>query len=1185
MTCTSCGAENRAGAKFCVECGGALSAVCPSCGARTDAGQKYCAECGTRLGPPSPSVSRVLPADNGSAPRATERRLVTILFADLVGFTTLAEGRDPEAVRELLGSYFEQAQEVIRRYGGTIEKYIGDAVMAVWGTPVAHEDDAERAVRAGLELVDAVRGLRLDLRTDALHSRVGILTGEAAVDPNARDQAMVAGDLVNTASRLQSVAPPDTVLVGEATMMAASRAVTFEPAGEATLKGKAAPVAAWKAMRIVAQTGGVGRVEGLEPPFVGRETEFRLLRHLLHQSARERRAHLVSLTGQAGIGKSRLAWELRKYIDGLVDPVFWHQGRSPSYGTGIAFWALGEMVRKRAGLAETDDEPTTRARIAAMLPEYVADVEERAAIEPCLLALLGVADPPPGGRDRLFAGWRLLFERIADQGAVVLVFEDLHWADDGQLDFIEHLMEWSRSHPIFVVTLARPEILDRRPTWGIAQRNGSALALSPLDDDDMRALLAGLVPGLPDRTVRSILARADGVPLYAVETIRKLVGDGRLVATDGGQFAPAGPLDEIEIPSSLHALIAARLDSLTLDDRALIGDAAVLGKTFMPAALAAVAGLDLDDLERRLRVLAGRELLELDTDPRSPERGQYGFVQSLIREVAYGTLGRRDRRAKHLAAARYFESLGDEELAGALATHYLAAWEAAPEGEEGAAVAHQARIALRAAAERDLSVGAPEQAVEHLRSALRITGLAPADEAELLGRAAIAAEQAGRYAEAEELWSRAVDIRREGPDPDALGAALTGHARALWAANRNEEAIEAIDAALRELDGRIGDLSRARLLALIARLQMRVVRPHDALAATEQLLPIAERERAVDLLVDGLGTRAGVLNQLGRPWEATALLSGLIAAAHGEQMIADELRLMGLQVIIDIDDHPRRAVETGRAAFETARRLGLRTQLVYSVLNAGEAAIRTGDWTWARAALGEVIDRDIEPGDLILVGTTALAIDLLMGQDPSSLHARLDAVEGIGESIRANMQVDYRLWEAYVSGDHETVLRVAPEAARADPLNAPALFERAIRAAVWLGDAQGASALLVELRSLGRRGELVDAVELGLAAAIDGLSGRIDEAARGLRDAVARMRGLEAAFGEAQVALDAVRVLGADSRVGAEMAAVARPILERLGATPLLEQLDRLVGDSAATVDARSATRAGLAGAGTDGRA
>ncbi len=400
---------------------------------------------------------------------------------------------------------------------------------------------------------------------------------------------------------------------------------------------------------------GMGRQAGIEPPFVGRDAELQLLRDLYHATARERRARLVSVIGVAGIGKSRLAWELLKYLDGLVEVLYWHQGRSPAYGEGVTFWALGEMVRRRAGLAETDDEAATREKVAATLEQFVPDVDECRWIAPRLLALLGLEEVPTGQREELFAAWRTFFERVADQGPVVMVFEDLHWADSGQIDFIESILEWSKGRPILVVTLARPELLDRRPTWGAGQHHFTAVHLEPLPAPAMTELVEGMAPGLPEAAMRRIVNQADGIPLYAVETFRMLLDSGRLEAVEGG-FQATGSLDKLDIPATLHALIAARLDALATEDRALLQSASVLGKTFTLQGLAAVSELPAEDIEPRLRAIMRRELLELDADPRSPERGQYGFVQAVIREVAYGTLGRRERRARHLAAARFYES-------------------------------------------------------------------------------------------------------------------------------------------------------------------------------------------------------------------------------------------------------------------------------------------------------------------------------------------------------------------------------------------------------------------------------------------------------------------------------------------------------------------------------------------------
>ena len=422
---------------------------------------------------------------SGNEARVAERRLVTVLFADLVGFTTLSEGRDPEHVRELLTRYFDLAREVVERHGGIVEKFIGDAVMALWGAP-GRPRGRRRAggpCRARARRRRARRWVRGSRRAAA------VLTGEAAVTLGAIGQGMVAGDLVNTASRLQAAAAPGTVLVGEATQHAASIAITFEPVDEQYLKGKAAPVAAWRAVRVVAQRRGRGREDRLEAPFVGRDAELRLLKDLFHATIRDRRVRLVSITGQAGVGKSRLAWEFLKYVDGVVDAVFWHEGRSPAYGQGLSFWALGEMVRSRADLLETDDEQTSRSKIRASVERFMTDDDEAHRVEAALLALLGVGDAPEGGSQGMFAAWRTYFERITGHGTVALLFEDLHWADTGMLDFIDHMLDWSLNVPILIVTLSRPELLDNRPGWGAGRRNFLALDLQPLDDAGMRELL------------------------------------------------------------------------------------------------------------------------------------------------------------------------------------------------------------------------------------------------------------------------------------------------------------------------------------------------------------------------------------------------------------------------------------------------------------------------------------------------------------------------------------------------------------------------------------------------------------------------------------------------------------------------------------------------------------------------
>ena len=561
--------------------------------------------------------------------------------------------------------------------------------MAVWGTPVATEDDAERAVRAGLDLITAVSALGDEVGAE-LRARAGILTGEAAVTLGATSEGMVAGDLVNTAARIQAAAEPGTLLVGDATRRASEQTFAYEDVGLHELKGKSEPVQLWRALRVVAGARGQLKSAGLEAPFVGRGRELRVLKELFHASAEERRAHLVSVTGIAGIGKSRLGWEFYKYFDGIVETVWWHRGRCLSYGEGVTYWALADMIRMRCRIAEDESEATALEKLRATVAEHVVDPDERDFVEPRLRQLLGLGAEEQGERQQLFAAWRLFFERMSDTNPVVLVFEDLQWADESLLDFVEYMLEWSRSHPIFVLTLARPELAQRRPTWGAAQRAFTSIYLEPLPPPAMEELLAGLVPGLPPDVVREILARAEGIPLYAVETVRMLLDRG-LVVEDGPVYRVVGEIGALDVPETLQALIAARLDGLDEGERALVQDAAVLGKTFGRPLLARVAARPDEEVERLLTSLVRKEVLSLQADPRSPEHGQFGFLQDLVRRVAYETLSRRDRKARHLAAAEQIAAaLGEDDVPEVVAAHLVAAYEAAPDAEDAPSIRERA---------------------------------------------------------------------------------------------------------------------------------------------------------------------------------------------------------------------------------------------------------------------------------------------------------------------------------------------------------------------------------------------------------------------------------------------------------------------------------------------------------------
>jgi class 3 adenylate cyclase/tetratricopeptide (TPR) repeat protein len=937
VVCSSCGTPNEAARKFCAECGSKLGVACAACGTLNPASVKFCGECGAPMGTDAaaPGTAAQAATESGS-----ERRLVSVLFADLVGFTAASENRDAEETRELLTRYFDMARAVIERHGGTVEKFIGDAVMAVWGAPVAFEDDAERAVRTALELVAGVPSLSQG--AVPLQARAGVLTGEAAVTLGATNQGMVAGDLVNTASRLQSAAAPGTVLVGEATYHAASTAIAFEPAGEQSLKGKAAPVQAWRAITVVARRGGSGRSELLEPPFVGREDELRLLKDNFDATAREKRSRLITVIGQAGIGKSRLAWEFEKYLDGVVDNAFWHEGRSPSYGEGISYWALVEMVRRRAGIGEGDDHDTVRTRLNATLEQYIPDATERRWIGPRLAGLLGIEELPEEGREELFAAWRTFFQRMAAQDPVIMVFTDLQWADQGMLDFVESLLTWARNDPIFVVALARPELLERRPDWGSAVRSVTRLNLEPLADEQIGEMLEGLVPGLPPAALRSIVGRAEGIPLYAVETVRMLL-DRELLVPEDGRYRLTGDIGSLGVAETLHALIASRLDANRPEDRALLQDASVMGQSFSIDALAAVAGAEAASLTDALERLVRRQLLTVDADPRSPERGQYQFVQAVVREVAYASLARADRRARHLAAARYLEGLGDEETAGVLASHYLAAHEASRAGEEADALAAQARIALVAAADRAAALHSHRQALGYLQQALTVTN-DPAEQAALHLRATESSEFALDVEGAIGHAEAAVKLYRSLGDVRAVLIASTWLGRHHTSFKLERHAITILEQAVAEGKAVEDSAEFAAVLAELSRVYMMTARSEDAVATADRALELAGPHRLVRPVVEALINKGTALQTIGRMTEAEAVLRGAIAVADRVGLTTSSLRARNNLLGILADDDLDETLDFTREAYNIAIRLGNRPFMLQFLMQLAQMSIRVGRW-------------------------------------------------------------------------------------------------------------------------------------------------------------------------------------------------------------------------------------------------
>lgn len=897
---------------------------------------------------------------------------MSVLFADLVGFTPFSESRDSEEVRGLLTTYFDRSRDIVERFGGSVDKFIGDAVMAVWGAVEAREDDAERSVRAALELVDMVSALGQEIGVPDLSLRAGVMSGETSVGPGGNEKGLVVGDLVNTASRLQSIAAPGTVLVGEPTRGLTAASIAFEELGAQAVKGKETSVPAFRALRIISERGGARRVEGLEPPFTGRDIELRMLKDQLHATGRDSSARLVSVIGQAGIGKSRLSWELEKYLDGLAADVYWHRGRSPSYGEGLTMWALGEMVRSRAGISDTDDPSKSRVKLRTAVAEYVTSDDDRRWLEPRLAALLGLEAAPSGDREELYAAFRTFFQHIATLGTTVLVFEDMHWADAGMLDFVTELVERSPRHPIFVVSLARPELLDARPGFGSGHRNSIALNLSPLSDDSMADLITGMIPGIDADATSRLVARAGGVPMYAVEFVRMLLAGGELEEVDG-VLTVVGSLDEFALPESLQAVVGARLDRLSPADRELVQDAAVLGQSFTADGLGIVRDAGAETIRRELASLVKQQLLEIDDDPRSPERGQYRFVQSVIREVAYGRLGKVDRYAKHLRVAQYFEGLEGTELVGAVASHYIAAHDAAPAGE-GEALLERGRTALWDAAMRAVDLGSYQAALSLLEQALELAD-APAERARLLERAAAAAGWASLVERAIGMAGESARLYGEVGDEPGRLRALTQQAFVLSSNFRADESVALLSPVYEGFEDPV-TVEEVSFSLETARAHMLNQQYDRALEIVDRVLGQAERILSPDQIIDGIITRATSIAQT-RPMEGLALLSGVVEMADEHGLQAQAIRALNNYQFARASDAPVIPLETVHDMIARARRLGAATWLNRILVEGAHVSIEHGKLDTADEFLEEVASYELNEFEASQVRSTGAYLAVL----------------------------------------------------------------------------------------------------------------------------------------------------------------------------------------------------------------
>ncbi|HET6849970.1 MAG TPA: adenylate/guanylate cyclase domain-containing protein [Gaiellales bacterium] len=726
--------------------------VCPACGTRNPDGAKFCLECGTALA--------------GAEERTDERKLVTVLFADVVGSTSLGGKLDAEALKDIMSRFFSAMREEIESEGGAVEKFIGDAVMAAFGVPAAHEDDPERALRAALRMQRRLGELNARLAHEhgvQLAMRVGVNTGEVVATTSPRPgEAMATGDPVNMAARLQSLAEPGSVLVGARTA-AAARGFALVPMASLDVRGRDDPLPAF---RLAGESDEPARgIPGLRAPMVGRDRELELLGTLLRRVSDEGRGHLVTIYGDPGVGKSRLVAEFTATAEARVVI-----GRCLPYGDGITFWPLVEIAKSEFGLLDTDTPDAALAKVRRL----EMDAPELRDAVPAIAYTIGLDDAesplralsPRAVMSAIRGAWRSLFAHMAGDGPLVVVVEDIHWADGAMLDLLEELADRIPA-PVLFLCPSRPELTARRPGWGGGRRSVSSIALDPLGRAEAERMVELLlnVDELDDGVRARILERAEGNPFFLEEILRRLM-DEQLIVQEGGRWRADAAIDRVAIPDTVQGVLAARIDLLPADQKRAVQSAAVVGRVFWPGAVAGLLDGDADRVEQLLDELERRDLVLTRLTSSMAGQRELIFKHILTRDVAYESLPRKERPRAHGDVAAWIERTYGErrlEVAELLAHHYDLA------GDR-----ERARRYALDAGRRDLGRLALDGA---LAFATRAAELAqrPVDRAAALAVIGEARYQAANGDAAFAAWHEAVRLLENQPNDDpALVASVCG---------------------------------------------------------------------------------------------------------------------------------------------------------------------------------------------------------------------------------------------------------------------------------------------------------------------------------------------------------------------------------------------------------------------------
>ncbi len=913
--------------------------ICPSCGQENPEGFLLCGMCGTRLA--------------AAAPGLEERKLVSVLFVDIVGSTQHADQADPEDVRATLRPYHARVKREIERFGGTVEKFVGDAVMAVFGAPAAHEDDPERAVRAALRVLESVEDLEL---------RAAVTTGEALVTVGARPEAgegIVAGDVVNIASRLQQAAPVGALVVDEVTQRTTSGAIDYERLEPVVLKGKAEPIEIWRALGARSRYG-VDVDRGLPTPFVGRQRELSLLEGVYGRALEEPSVQLVTVVGEPGVGKTRLVSELHALVDDRPEIVYWRQARCLPYGEGITFWALGEIVKAHGGILESDSPEQAAAKLSSSVDALVEQGSDREWLEGRLGPLVGVTGPEGAGaaeREELFAAWQRYVEAIAAERPLVLVFEDLHWADEPMLAFIEHVVDWATGVPLLCLCSARPELFERSEGWGGGKRNSTTIALSPLTGDETEALVTALLEehaSISAETRAALLERASGNPLYAEQFVR-MVSE-----REGGN-------GEVAVPETVQALIAARLDTLPRERKTVVQDASVVGKVFWTGAVASVGGLEDHEIQLELRELVRKELVRPARLSSIEGQEEFSFWHLLVQDVAYQQIPRGERARKHLQAAAWIERLAGTRTADhseILVHHYGQALELARASGDDA-LAGEAEQPLRGflvlAGDRVMALDL-HAAEQHYRRALELFSPSDPDRADVLVKVAETMQEQGRLLEAERAFEEAIPVLESADRQVRAGAATTLLARALWRRGETARGLELAEKNVQVLER--GEPGRELVAAysqvgsfhaIGGRSREGLEWAERGLGLAEQLGLLAPRVRLLQMR----GIARCDLDDLGGLDDLRAALDlGLELGLGVETAIA----YGNLGDLLSRAEGPAKGLELSQASLEFSEQRGLTHNVMWQKGEVGRHLTQLGRWDEALPLLDEVITWDRRQG-------------------------------------------------------------------------------------------------------------------------------------------------------------------------------------------------------------------------------